>query len=64
MNKDCGIKIEYDKPYKEYYIFWEPSTTIGSGKNKVEALNDLQKAAHYSIDVTADSKLKEILKKD
>ena len=57
-NKD--IQIEYDDLIQGYYIIWEPITTIGFGKTKKKALEDLREAAHLGIDTMINSKLNKI----
>jgi hypothetical protein len=60
MIRKSDIEIEYDEASKDYFIIWEPPTSIGSGSDQIEALRDLQKAAHFGIDLLIDLKQKDI----
>ncbi len=60
MSKN-DIKIEYDSLSSSHYIYWEAAfAVVGLGVTKIEALNDLQQAAHFLIDSLIDTKLKEL----
>ena len=62
MPANRSIKIEFDDETKDYYIIWQPPAAIGSGKTESQALFDLKEAAHSGIEVSIDSKVKEISK--
>jgi predicted RNase H-like HicB family nuclease len=49
MSNSHDIEIAFDEVSKDYYAIWEPPVAIGSGKTKLEALRDLQEAAHFGI---------------
>lgn len=64
MSGNCDIKIEFDDVSKDYYIIWQPPVAVGSGSTGIQALRDLQKAAHFCVDSLIDQKLKDITKED
>jgi len=53
------IIVEYDDTLKSYYVIWE-LVAAGLGKTKQSALNDLRRAAHFGIDMTINSQLKNL----
>ena len=56
------IMIAYDDDSQSYYCIWRPLTSVGMGKTKAEALDDLRAAAHFGIETMVDLKLREIEK--
>jgi len=64
MSGKCDIQIEYDGVSNDYYIIWQPPFVIGSGSTGIQALQDLQKAAHFGVDSLIEQKLKDIAKED
>ncbi len=54
------ILVAYEDDSQSYYAIWQPLTCVGLGKTKVEALADLQAAAHFGIETVVDLKLTEI----
>ena len=64
MSGNCDIEIGFDEVSKDYYIIWQPPVAVSSGSNKIEALRELQKAAHFGVDSLINQKLKEITKED
>jgi len=54
------ILVIYDDDSQSYYCIWRPLTSIGLGKTKAEALDDLRAAAHFGIETMVDLKLNEI----
>jgi hypothetical protein len=60
---DCDeIIIVCDDDSQSYYCIWRPLISIGLGRTKAEALDDLRAAAHFGIETMADLKLREIEK--
>jgi predicted RNase H-like HicB family nuclease len=53
------ILVAYDDS-QSYYCIWQPLTCVGLGKTKMEALADLQAAAHFGIEIMVDLRLREI----
>ena len=62
MPGNCDIEIEFDELSNDYYIIWGLPVAIGSGSNRIEALDDLRKVAHFCIDSLINLKLEEISK--
>jgi len=56
------IIIAYDEDSHSYYCIWRPLTSVGLGRTKAEALDDLRAAAHFGIETMVDLKLREIVK--
>jgi len=56
------IIIAYDDDSQSYYCIWRPLISVGLGKTKTEALDDLRAAAHFGIETMVDLKLREIEK--
>ncbi len=56
------IMVACDDDSRSYYCIWQPLTSIGLGKTKAEALDDLRAAAHVGIETMIDLKLREIEK--
>ncbi len=51
------IIVQCDPDNMDYYSVWEP-VVVGAGKTEREALEDLRKAAHFSVDTLIELKLK------
>jgi hypothetical protein len=64
MSGDCDIEIEFDNMSNDCYIIWQPPVAVGSGTTGIQALRDLQKAAHFCVDSLINRKLKEVSKED
>jgi predicted RNase H-like HicB family nuclease len=56
------IVIAYDDDSQSYYCIWRPLTSVGLGKTKAEALDDLRAAALFGIETMVDLKLRKIEK--
>lgn len=54
------IIVDFDDDSQSYYCVWRPLTSVGLGKTKAEALDDLRTAAHLGIETMVDLKLREI----
>ena len=54
------IMTEYDDECQDYYIIWQPLTSIGVDKTEEEALEDLRAAAHSGIDTKINTKIRDI----
>jgi hypothetical protein len=48
-----GIEMAFDSKSGDYYAVWQP-VFLGSGRNRLEALKDLRKAARFGIDAMID----------
>ena len=64
MSGNFDIEIEYDGVSKDYYIIWQPPVAVGSGSTGIQALRDLQKAAHFGVDSLIERNLKGISEED
>ena len=51
------IILECDPDTMDYYSMWEP-IVVGAGKTEQEALDDLRKAAYFSVDKLIELRLK------
>jgi hypothetical protein len=56
MANDHEIEIEFDGLSKEYYATLKPPAAAGSGTTEAEALDDLKRAAYFSINNLITSK--------
>jgi predicted RNase H-like HicB family nuclease len=54
------IMIAYDDDSQSYYCIWRPLTSVGLGRTRAEALDDLRAAAYLGIETMVDLKLREI----
>jgi predicted RNase H-like HicB family nuclease len=54
------IMIAYDDDSQSYYCIWRPLTSVGLGRTRAEALDDLRAAAYLGIETMVNLKLREI----
>ena len=64
ISGNYNIEIGFDNVSQDYYIIWQPPLVVSSGSNKIYALRDLQKVAHFGVDSIISQKMKEITKED
>ena len=64
MSGNCDIEIRFDDLSEGYYVVWQPPVATGWDSNKIQALQDLQSAARFGVDLLIAQKLKKLTKED